>query len=202
VEAGAFATMGMIAGRIDATSVGTFSVATSGLVTLVYLLAQGLATAGAVLASEAIGAGAWQEARRAGWLALALTLLAMTSCGMGCAFFANPIARAFSSDPAIIAAFAANMGLVGLLMVPDGVQGVADALLRARGENWLPTLVRLAPFVFVAPPLAIHLSEHQGRGLSGVLAALLVASSLACGALLARLGMRRELRAGVPLATT
>ena len=31
----------------------------------------------------------------------------------------------------------------------DGGQGVADALLRARGENWLPTLVRLAPFVFV-----------------------------------------------------
>jgi MATE family multidrug resistance protein len=196
VEAGAFATLGVIAGRIDATSVATFSIATGGLVTLVYLLAQGLATAGAVLVSEAIGAGAWAEARRAGWRALTLTLAAMVACGMGCAFFATSIARAFSSDPAISAAFAANMGLVALLMIPDGAQGVADALLRARGENWLPTLARLAPFVFIAPPLALYLSEDQGRGLSGVFAALLLASFLACGALFARLGMRRRAPAG------
>jgi MATE family multidrug resistance protein len=120
VEAGAFATMGVIAGRIDATSVAAFSIATGGLVTLVYLLAQGLSTAGVVLVSEAIGAGAWDEARRAGWRALALTLAAMAACGTGCAFFANYVARAFTSDPAIIAAFASNMGLVALLMVPDG----------------------------------------------------------------------------------
>ena len=190
VEAVAFATIGVIAGRTDATSVDTFSIATGGLVTLVYLLAQGLSTAGAVLASEAIGAGAWEEARREGWRALALTLGAMAVCGMACAYFANYIARAFSSDPSIIAAFASNMGLVAILMIPDGGQGVADALLRARGENWFPTLVRLAPFVFIAPPLALYLSEHQGRGLSGVLAALLIASFLAFGALFVRLRMQ------------
>jgi MATE family multidrug resistance protein len=190
VEAGAFATMGVIAGRIDATSVATFSVATGGLVTLVYLLAQGLATAGAVLSSEAIGAGSWDEARRAGRRAMLLTLAAMGACGAACALLAGPVARAFVSDPAVVAAFAANMGLVALLMVPDGLQGVADALLRARGENWLPTLVRMTPFVALAPPLALHLSERRGLGVAGVFAALLLASALACGALCLRLALR------------
>ena len=64
-------------------------------------------------------------------------------------------------------------------MIPDGGQGVTDALLRVRGENWFPTLARLAPFVCIAPPLALFLSEHQGYGVSGVLAALLLASCLA-----------------------
>jgi MATE family multidrug resistance protein len=190
VEAGAFATMSVVAGRIGATAVATFSVATGGLVTLVYLLAQGLATAGAVVSSEAIGAGEWEEARRAGRRALLLSLAAMAACGAGCALFAEQVARAFSSDPAILAAFAGNMGLIALLMVPDGGQGVADALLRARGENWLPTLARITPFAVVAPPLALYLSETRGWALTGVFAALLVASILACAALCARFAVR------------
>jgi MATE family multidrug resistance protein len=192
VEAGAFAAMGVIAGRIDATSVATFSLATGGLVTLVYLLAQGLSTAGAVLTSAAIGAGSWQEAARASWSALALTLVAMVVCGIVCTVFAEDVARVFSSDPAIVAAFVAHMGLIGLLMIPDGGQGVLDALLRVRGENWLPTVARLAPFLFIAPPLALYLSEQQGRGLSGVFAALLFASFLAFGALFVRLALLRR----------
>lgn len=201
VEAGAFAAMGVIAGRIDATSVATFSIATGGLVTLVYLLAQGLSTAGAVLASEAIGAGAWEDARRVGWRALGLTLAAMAACGTGCVFFADTVARAFSSDSAIVAAFGANMSLVALLMIADGGQGITDALLRVRGENWLPTLARLVPFVFIAPPLALYFSEHRGYGVSGVFAALLLASWLAFAVLFARLGMRRRPPVAAPLTT-
>src|SRR5262249_44679216 len=140
VEAGAFSAMALIAGRIDAASVATFSIATGGLVTLVYLLAQGLATGGAGVASAAIGAGALGDARRIGSRAVGLTFVAMASCGAACFLFAGGIARAFSADDTIAAMFVANMGFIALLMIPDGGQGVADALLRARGDNWWPTV--------------------------------------------------------------
>jgi MATE family multidrug resistance protein len=187
VEAGAFSAMGVIAGRIDGTSIATFSIATGGLVTLVYLLAQGLATAGAVLSSAAIGADALRDAQRVGSRALGLTLIAMTLCGFVCFVFSNGVARAFSADAAIVATFVANMGFVALLMIPDGGQGVADALLRARGENWWPTIARLVPFLFIAPPLALYLSEQKGYGVSGVFEALLLASLIAFALLWLRL---------------
>jgi MATE family multidrug resistance protein len=195
VEAGAFSAMGVIAGRLDATSIATFSIATGGLVTLVYLLAQGLSTAGAVLSSAAIGARAWDDAKQVGSRALGLTLVSMILCGSVCFVFSDAVARAFSADAAIVAMFAANMGFVALLMIPDGGQGVADALLRARGENWWPTIARLVPFILVAPPLALYLSEHRGYGVSGVFAALLLASSIAFGTLWLRVHTRSFRRA-------
>lgn len=63
----------------------------------VYLLAHGLSTAGAGLASEAIGAGESEAARRAGLCARALTLAALAACGRGCTFFASSVARTFAS---------------------------------------------------------------------------------------------------------
>ena len=47
----------------------------------------------------------------------------------------------------------------------------------------------MLPFVFVAPPLALWLSEHHGRGVAGVMEALLTASFLAYGILLVRLAL-------------
>ena len=155
--------------------------------TLVYLLAQGFATAGTVLVSEAVGRGTSAAAVRTEWLAIGLTTCAMVGCGVVCFVFANAVSRAFSSDATVIASLTGVMGLVALLMTPDGGQGVADSVLHARGENWFPTFARTLPFVFVAPPLALWLSEHDGRGVAGVIEALLTASCLAYGVLLVRL---------------
>ncbi|MDQ0463723.1 MATE family multidrug resistance protein [Caulobacter ginsengisoli] len=187
IEAGAFATLGIIAGRLGATAVAAFSLATGGLLTLVYLLAQGLATAGAVLSAEALGRGEPGAARQAGWRAIGLCLAAMLLSGLVSLAFASPIARGFTADAATAAALTAVMGLVAVLMIPDGVQGVVDSVLRARGETWQPTVLRTAPFVLLAPPLALWLGERQG--LSGVLTALLCASLLAMALVLARLWM-------------
>lgn len=179
VEAGAFSALGLIAGRISAETVAVFVIATGGLVTLVYLIAQGFATAGAVLASAAIGRGERATAIAISWRALALTVLAMAGSGLACIVFAEPVAHMFSADAHTALTLAACMPLVALLMIPDGGQGVLDSVLRAQGENWRPTLLRMAPFVLIAPPLAYWLAERAGQGVVGILAALTAASSLA-----------------------
>jgi MATE family multidrug resistance protein len=194
VEAGAFAALGVIAGRINATAVATFAIATGGLVTLAYLFAQGLATAGSILVAEASGSGANERVNRVAWSAVGLTACAMFACGAMCVVFAGPVARAFSADATVVASLTGVMALVAALMTPDGGQGVTDAVLRARGQNWFPTLVRTVPFVFVAPPLALWLSEHEALGITGVIEALLTASSLAYALLLARLAVASRRR--------
>jgi Na+-driven multidrug efflux pump len=188
VEAGAFASLSLIAGRISAPAVAVFAASTGGLVTLAYLLAQGYATAAAVLVSEAAGRG--QAAAPIAWRAILLAVVAMAMCGGGCWLFADRVAGAFTADPATHALLTASMPLAALLMIPDGGQGVADAALRAQGWNWTPTLMRAIPFVALAPPLAYWLGEHAGLGVIGVLAALNAASGLAFLQLLALQALR------------
>ncbi len=191
VEAAGFASMSVIAARADgATAVAAWTIATGGLVTLAFLLAQGLATAGIVLVSEAVGAGDLALSRRIGHIAIALTVAAMALSGAGSLLFASQLAAAFSSDAAVRAALAGAMGLVAVLMIPDGGQGAVDAVLRARGDNWLPTAIRIAAYVFVAPMLALWLTRHGARGLDGVLTATLAASLAAFALMLARLAFR------------
>jgi len=188
VEAGAFSAMAVIAARHGgAVAVAVFTVATGSLLTLVYLLAQGFATAAVVLVSEAIGAGDERAAGRIGWSALALTLAAMAASGAGCLAFSPQLARAFTADGATQAGLVSTMGLIALLMVPDGGQGPADATLRARGDNWFPTAARFTAFVVLAPSLAIWLAPRMARPAEGVLLALLIASAVALAALVARM---------------
>jgi len=96
------------------------------------------------------------------------------------------IAGAYTTDAALIASFAAVMGRTAFLMTPDGGQGVADAVLRARGDNWFPTASRALAYVVAMPALAVLLAQTAGRGVAGVIEAVLAASVLAYGTLLAR----------------
>jgi MATE family multidrug resistance protein len=72
-------------------------------------------------------------------------------------------------------------------MIPDGGQVVAAAVLRARGDNWFPTASHVLAYVLVMPPLAFWLGEMLGRGVGGLLEAIMWASVLSVGVLIARL---------------
>ncbi|HVM99104.1 MAG TPA: MATE family efflux transporter, partial [Caulobacteraceae bacterium] len=192
VESSAFSAMAVIAARHGgAVAVAVFTVATGSLLTLVYLLAQGLATAAVVLVSEAMGAGNEQIAARIGWTALALTFAATGACGAACLALSPQVARAFTADGATQAGLVSTMGLIALLMIPDGGQGPADATLRARGQNWFPTAARFIAFVLLAPLLAIWLAPRMAHPAEGVLLALLIASTAALAALVARMATAR-----------
>lgn len=195
VEAGAFASMSVIAAREGAAiDVAAWVIATGSLVTLAFLLAQGFATAGVVLVSEAVGAGSSGLARRIGWTAVALTVASMVVCGLGVIAFAPQVAAAFTTDAALRALLASEMALVALLMIPDGGQGATEAVLRARGDNWFPTATRLTAYVAVAPPLALWFARLHERSVTGVLEATTLASLAALAVMLGRLAVLDRLR--------
>lgn len=185
IEAAAFAAMSVISARVGAEALAAFQVA-GNLVSLVFMVSVGLGTAGAVLAADAIGRGAAREAARFGWLAIGVDVAAMAVCAIAVTVFAHPVSRAYLSDPGMAAVVAGVMGLIGLLMIPDGGQGVADSVLRAHGDNWFPTVSRMAAYMLVAPPLALWLAEGRGLGSAGVLIALNAASFLALAGLVVR----------------
>lgn len=184
-EAGAFGGMTVIAGRIGEDAVSTYQIALN-VLAVVFMIAMGFAAATQVLVSEAIGAHAPARATRAGWLGLGVNTLAMFAAGIVLLVFAHPVGRAYSADPALVAAVAALMPIAALVLGPDGGQVVAAAALRGRGDNWFPTASHVVAYVIVMPPLAFYLGEMLGRGVTGLMEAIFVASCISVGVLVAR----------------
>jgi multidrug resistance protein, MATE family len=192
-EAGAFSAMTVIAGRIGEAEVAVYSI-TLQLLALVFMIALGMAAAGAVLVGEATGARDSDYARRAGWRALRLNTIAMALAGLVVWLGANWIGRAFTADGAIALQVAAMLWLAALVMPPDGGQVVVAAALRARGDNWFPTFSHILAYVLVMPPLAFLLAEVMGQGVAGLLWAIFWSSVLSVAVLAARFSWltRRE----------
>lgn len=99
--------------------------------------------------------------------------------------FADLVARVFTQDPEIVAAFVGIMALLAVLMIPDGGQGTADPLLRAHGQNWFPTIACTGASLLIAPPLGWWLLG-KGWGLPGLVIALLAAVGVGYVLMLAR----------------
>ena len=66
---------------------------------------------------------------------------------------------------------------------------VAAQALRARGDIWLPTYTHLTSYVLVMMPLAWWLAIPLKMGVNGIVWAVIIASFLSGGLLLARFWM-------------
>ncbi|MES1198507.1 MAG: MATE family efflux transporter [Pseudomonadota bacterium] len=185
VEAGAFSSMTVIAGRLGANAVAAYQILLN-VLALVFMVALGLAAASAVLVSEAIGRGAPRDAGRAGWTALGLNTLAMLACSAICLALPHPISRAYTADVSLAALIAADLWIAALVFAPDGAQVVTSSSLRARGDNWFPTFSHILAYAMVMPALGYWLGEHERMGARGLVFAIAASSVLSAAVLIGR----------------
>lgn len=185
-EAGAFSALTVIAGRIGAAEVAAYQLLLNTLA-VVFMISLGVAAATAVIVSETWGRRDAAEAGRVGWAGLGLNSVAMLACAVVLLVIPSPIANSLTSDVALAALVVSLMPVAALVLVPDGGQVVVAAALRARGDNWLPTASHVLAYVVVMPPLAWWLGEYLGRGVSGLMEAIVVASFLSVAVLMWRL---------------
>ncbi|HEY2773246.1 MAG TPA: MATE family efflux transporter [Candidatus Binatia bacterium] len=185
-EAGAFSSLTIIAGRIGAQSIAAYQLLLN-MLALVFMFSLGVSAATAVLVAEAWGARNLDETGRIGWTGLALNSSVMLVAAAVLLLASRPISSAMTSDPALALLLASLMPMAALVLVPDGGQVVVAAALRARGDNWLPTASHVLAYVIVMPPLAWWLGEHAGRAVAGLVEAIVIASFLSVGVLMARL---------------
>ena len=185
VEAGAFSAMTVIAGRIGEEAVAAYAILLN-LLSLIFMIALGLAAATAVQVSEGIGAKQRAEATRSAWIGLGLNTLAML--GAGAVLLAAPdlIARVYTADVALAAIVAGQMLWAAAILAPDGGQVVAASALRARGDNWAPTANHIVAYALIMPSMGYYLAEVQGQGVAGLMAAIFWASVVSAAVLCAR----------------
>jgi MATE family multidrug resistance protein len=185
-EAGAFSGMTIIAGRIGPSAVSAYQILLN-LLAAVFMVALGLASATAVLTSEAVGRKAPGDASLASITGLVLEAALLAVAAALALAFARLIGRAFTADHALAEVVAGLVWVAALVMVPDGGQVVAASALRARGDNWFPTASHLVAYALVMPALALWFGERRGQGVTGLMIAILCASLLSWTVLCSRL---------------
>ncbi len=184
-EAGAFYALTVIAGRIGAQAVAAYQILLN-LLAVVFMMALGLSAATAVTVSHAYGRRDLHATARAGWIGLGLNAALMGITAAALLFGAPLIARAFTADEELVKLLVALIPLTALVPLPDGSQVLLASALRARGDNWFPTASHVVAYVLVMPPAGYILAERCGLGAAGLMQAIVAASILSVGVLLAR----------------
>lgn len=181
-----FSVATLMVGRFGPVAVAGHQVAlmTSAIFFMVPL---GLSLAVTVRVGRARGARDVPGLRRASFAGLAVMLCTQLVSG-GCMLgFAEPIARIFTHDPAVVQLGASLLGLAGLFQFADGTQVVAMAALRGLEDTKTPMLLAMLAYWCLGIPLGglLAFAGHLGVrgvwfGLMGglILAALLLVSRL------------------------
>jgi MATE family multidrug resistance protein len=100
---------------------------------------------------------------------------------------AGPIAGLYTDDGQTLAMAGAGLALACLMFLPDALQVVVAQALRARGDVWVPTGTHLTSYILIMAPLAWFLAIPLKMGLTGMVWAVVLASVISGGLLLARL---------------
>ena len=193
LEVSAFASMNVIAGWISGLAVAAWAIVLN-VAAIVFMVPLGLATGAAVLVGTAYGARDTAGVNRAGAVAFAVTAVFGLVVSLAIWPTAHLISTGYTTDPATIAMATPALALACLFFFPDCLQVVAAQALRARGDVWLPTYTHLTSYILVMMPLALWFAIPLKMGIEGIVWAVIVASFVSGGLLLARFWMlsRRE----------
>jgi MATE family multidrug resistance protein len=184
-EVASFASMNVIAGWLGGLAVAAWAIVLN-VAAIVFMVPLGLSTAAAVRVGRAYGARDPQGVTRAGLVAFAVTAVFGVLVTLAVWPAAELISRGYTSNAATLAMAAPALALACLMFFPDSLQVVAAQALRARGDVWLPTFTHLASYILLMMPLAWLLAIPLGLGLIGIVWAVVLASILSAGLLLAR----------------
>jgi MATE family multidrug resistance protein len=175
IEGGAFSGINYVAGQLGVLVVAAWAVVMN-VAAAVFMVPLGIAAATAVLVSRSVGAQALPGLKRAYRMGMTLALGVLALLSVVVFVDAELVASAYSNDPELLAMTGSALLLCCLFFMADGAQVVSAQALRARGDIWWPTGMHFISYVVIMLPLAWWLGVQQGRGLDGIVWAVVIAS--------------------------
>jgi len=132
-EVGVFNLATVLAGKLNAVSLAAHTIALNAAA-VTYMVPLGIGSAAAVSVGRAIGANDRRRARRAGWVALGITVLFEIGSALAFILLPREIARVYTTDGRVIS-LAVNLFLIAaVFQIFDGLQTVATGALRGFGR--------------------------------------------------------------------
>ena len=185
VEISIFAVVTFLISRFGAVPLAGHEIALN-CVSFTFMVPLGLSAAASVRVGQAIGRRDAAGARTAGWAALVLSGGFMLCASAMYLAVPHALARAFTPDPAVIAATLPLFAVGALFQFCDGMQITAMGALRGAGDTHSGLITHLCCYWLVGLPTGLYLGFHLGMGARGLWLGLSIALILAGGILLAR----------------
>lgn len=185
-EAAMFSVTSLLMGNFGNQALAAHNVAFQ-IITALFMIPLGLATATSIRVARAAGAGQPSLARRAGMLGIGLAVAVMVLFAISETLLPKQFIGIFvnTGDPTnagLVTASAGLLAIAALFQVVDGIQVSANASLRGLQDTRVPLLLSLASFWALGMPIGYTLAfvlNWGPRGLwYGLLAGLLAAAAL------------------------
>lgn len=160
-EVGAFALVGLLAGRIGPEATSGHQVAIQ-LASFTFMVSMAVANATSVRVGNAVGRGDSRGVRLSGWVGLGLSAAYMTVTALTFLVFAEPLARILSDRPEIIAVAVPLIRIAAAFQLFDGAQVVAAGALRGLGDTKSAQHANLIGYYVLGLPLAVLLCFQLG----------------------------------------
>lgn len=174
-ETGGFAAMQIVAGWLGIAAAAGWAIVLN-VAAVIFMIPLGLASATAVLVGRAYGAQDRGSLQRVGLLGFAVCVIGLTVVAGVVLLAAESIARAYTSDAALLLLVVPALQLCTLFFVSDGLQVVGAQALRARGDVLVSTVLQIACYGLLVGPLAWGLSMGAGMGFIGIVWAVVAVS--------------------------
>ena len=176
VEISIFAIVTFLIGTLGPLPLAGHEIALN-VVSFTFMVPLGLSAAASVRVGQAIGRGAKQEARAAGWSAMLLAGSFMLCTSVLYSVFPHAIARIFTPDAAVIAATVPIFAIAAVFQLFDGLQVTAIGALRGAGDTRSGLITHLCSYWLLGLPLGTYLCFTRKMGARGLWIGL-------CGALI------------------
>lgn len=135
---------------------------------ITFMVPFAISAAASVRVGQAIGRKSPGEARAAGWTSIGLGAAFMLCASAVLVLMPNLIARAFTVDPAVIAAAVPLLLVAAAFQFFDGVQITATGALRGAGNTHIGLFVHLIGYWLIGLPVGVLLGFHYKLGAVGL----------------------------------
>jgi MATE family multidrug resistance protein len=176
-------------GSLGAVAMASHQVALN-LAALTFMVPLGVAQAAGVRVGHAVGRGDPSGARRAAGAGLVVGASFMALTAALFLSIPGPLARVYTTQPAVLGLAATLIPIAGVFQVFDGIQVVASGVLRGVGDTRWPMVVNLVGFWAVGLPVSAYLGLGLDRGPTGLWWGLAVGIGAVATLLLARVRAR------------
>jgi MATE family multidrug resistance protein len=177
LEVGVFAAVGGLAARITPIALAANQIALN-IAAFVFMVPLGLSSAAAVRVGQAVGRGDPAGVRRAGWVALGLSLAVALAMSTVFVLQPRPFLRIFTDDATVLATGASLLFICALFQPFDGCQAVCTGALRGLADTRTPVVVNVAGHWLIGLPVGYVLCFHRGWGVIGLWAGLALGLTL------------------------
>lgn len=167
LEVGVFAVVGMFAGFITPEAAAANSIVLN-IIAFIFMVPYGIGTAAAVRVGHAVGRRDPDGARRAGWAAIVMTLMAMVMSALLLASGPDWLIRAFTSEFAVIEIGLGLMLVAAIFQLFDGLQAVTTGALRGLGDTQRPMIWNFVGHWTIGLPIAYWLCFGRDWGVQGL----------------------------------